>query len=272
MTQPKSIFERIALKWIKDENEYFQNQAISEHFFKLTLLGNKRTGDQIEYWKSPTSEIIDKLYEDFAKNPESTLEIPKGGSMDDFHKLLTGNNVPKKLPEIGKMVLYKSSKISDFISGSFLKQYGLIINEKTRNVLTDFNLGNYKCFQFDLIHKDKVYPDYYFLRNSASITEHIDYEKSKFYIQKGLLNYDQRENVNLNSLKDIEELRKEVSGKEILILASELVLNEKFPNFDLFKSDVYGVRGIYISEQLKNALNNLSGIEIEDNNRIKNWC
>ncbi|WP_412560841.1 hypothetical protein [Winogradskyella sp. MIT101101] len=272
MKQPKSIFERIALKWVKDENEYFESQENSGDYFKLDLVGNKRTGNQIKDWHPPSTREIEKIFANWDGKSELHFDLPTGGAINEFHKKLSGNDVPKTLPEIGQMELYKSSKLTDFISGSFLEQYGLMVNDKTLKLLTKFKIGNYNHFPFEVIQNGEILSNYNFLRNSASMENYIDYQKSKFYIQKGLLQFDTREDVDINSLDDINKLVKKVAGQDIYIFASELTVTKEFPNYDLFKAGIYGVRGIYISEKLKEALKECNGIEIKEQKRLKNWC
>jgi hypothetical protein len=173
----KSIFEEIANKWNENESSYFLKQEDSKNFFKLELIGNKRTGYQIKDWISPASKKVEKLLQNWDGRTELKFDIPEFGSINDFHDLLNDNNVPDNLPEIGQMELFKSSKLTDFINGSFLEQYGLLINEKTKNLLIKFNLGKYKSYTFQVIYKDSANLDYYFLRNAASIDKFIDYKK-----------------------------------------------------------------------------------------------
>jgi len=261
----------IAEKWNEEENKFFEDQTISDNFFKLELIGNKRTGDQIEDWKPPDSEKMEELLKNWDGMNPLTLNIPERGLVQEFDDLLSENKVPIKLPEIGKMVLWKSSKVTDFIKGSFLQQYGLIINEEVISIFDKFNLGEHNYFPLEILHKERVFKNYYFFRNSATIENYIDYAKSNFYIQKGHFGFETRRKIDVKSKKDINKIRNDFSGQNIFILASKIYFTQDFPNFDLFKTDTFGIHGNFISKHLKDALQNVTGVKILKTNRIENW-
>jgi hypothetical protein len=261
--------DKIANNWIEEENKYFENQSNSEDVFQLELTGNKRTGDQIEDWKSPAVIKMEQRLNDWDGKSHLDFEIPEGGEVRKFEELLVNENVPIELPEIGQMKLYQSSKVTDFIKGSFLEQYGFIVSGKAKVILEKFNLGKCKYYPLELIHKEQVYSNYWFLRSSASIKDYIDFEKSSFYIPKGLLDFSSREKITIKSREELRDYRSKIQGQNIYIKASEINLSQNFPNYDLFTSNGYGVQGAYISAKLKPEIIKLTGIEIKPTNRIK---
>lgn len=261
--------DKIANKWTDEENMFFENQSDSKDIFRLELTGNKRTGDQIENWKSPSVLKMEQRFKNWDGKSQLNFEIPEGGEIRRFDELLDGENVPEELPEIGQMILYKSSKITDFIKGSFLEQYGFIVSDKAKDILDKFNLGEHKHYPLEIVHKNQIYSNYWFLRNSASLKEYIDYEKSNFYSQKGLLDFSSREQITINSKEELETYRSNSQGQDIYVKASEIYLNDDFPKYDLFVSKEYGIQGTFISTKLKTEITKLSGVEIKTTKRIK---
>ena len=261
--------DKIANKWTDKENKFFESQSDSKYVFQLELTGNKRTGDQIEDWKPPSVQIMEERFKDWDGKSELSFDLPEGGEIRRFHDLLNGENVPEELPKIGQMTLYKSSKITDFVKGSFLEQYGFIVSDKAKNILDKFNLGEHKYYPLEIVNKNQIYSNYWFLRSSASVKDYIDFEKSNFYSQKGLLDFSSREKININSKEEIEIYRSNSQGKNIYVKAIELYLNDDFPKYDLFISKEYGIQGTFISTKLKNEITKLSGVEIKTTKRIK---
>lgn len=261
--------DKIANNWIEEENKYFENQSNSEDFFQLELKGNKSTGNQIEDWKSPAVIKMEQRLNNWDGKSLLNFEIPEGSEVRKFEDLLVCENVPIELPEIGQMKLYQSSKVTDFIKGSFLQQYGFIVSGKAKVILEKYNLGKHKYYPLELIHKEQVYSNYWFLRSSASMKDYIDFEKSSFYMQKGLLDFSSRVKIIINSREELRNYRSKFQGQNIYIKASEINLSQNFPNYDLFTTNGYGVQGAYISAKLKSEIIKLTGIEIKPTKRIK---
>jgi hypothetical protein len=262
--------DKIANRWTDEENEFFENLSDSEDIFQLELTGNKKTGDQIENWKSPSVTKMEERLKNWDGKSQLNFEIQEGGEVKKYDDLLEGENVPEELPAIGQMVLYKSSKITDFISGSFLNQYGLIVSDRAKNVFDNLNIGNHKYYPLEVVHKNEVFKDYWFLRITVKVGDYVDFRKTSFYTQKGLLNYSTREPIALNSIQEFESYHHKVQGQDIYINAAELYLNTDFPQYDIFLSKRFGIHGIFISNRLKQALSLLSGVEIKTTKRIKN--
>ena len=261
--------DKIANKWADEESKFFENQSDSKEIFMLELTGNKRTGDQIEDWKSPSVLKMEQRLKNWDGKSQLNFEIPEGGEIRKFDELLDGENVPEELPEIGQMILYKSSKITDFIKGSFLEQYGFILSDKAKGMLDNFNLGEHKYYSLEIVQKSHIHSNYWFLRSSASVKNYIDFEKSNFYSQKGLLDFSSREQITINSREELEAYRASSQGQDIYVKASEIYLNDDFPKYDLFVSKEYGIQGVFISSKLKTEITKLSGVGIKTTKRIK---
>ena len=264
----KHPLEIFADNWKSTEEQYFADQPASTDFFEINLTGNPRTGSQIEDWLSPKSiEIKNRMAIWNWLNP-FVADLTAEPEIKKFDRILSSDEIPETLPDIGYFELYKSSKLTDFISGSFLQQYGLIVNDKTKDILRQFNLGVSKFYPLTLAHKGQHHTNYNFLKTIAKTDSYIDYEKSVFYEQDGLLQFDTRREIKLNSIDEIATYQKTLVGTEKMILAKQIFLNSNFPALDYFTFSNYGIHKKIVSSKLANELTKVTGIEITQTNRL----
>tara|TARA_B100000674_G_C37661474_1_gene832699 strand:- start:29 stop:793 length:765 start_codon:yes stop_codon:yes gene_type:complete len=239
-------------------------------FFQLNLTGSSKAGDQIEDWISPGTKKINKLFKLWdEKSPLELPEIEEGGEISKFHKILDKDEIPEVLPEIGDMQLYKSAKPTDFITGSFLEQYGLIISKQAMEILETFNLGEFKCFPLGIIHKKKTYNNYFFIKFHFNYSPFINYKESEFFVQTEMVDPNSKVKIDLNSQEEVSNKNKELIKKFNIVRSSLIYLNSNFPQIDLFKLRKFGQHKLIISKHLAEALKGLSGIEITPVTTIK---
>ncbi len=260
------------------------NVPYSNNFFEMDIIGNKRTGNQIEDWTSQKSIEIAKKFENWDGKSEMNFEIPNEGKgeVSIFTQLLENENLPKKLSGLGHFNLYKSSKITDFISGSFLSQFGIIVSKKVKEIMEGFNLGDHRFYPIELEQNGKFYPDYFLLKTLAKTDEHIILEQSSFYYNQLDLTTETMTRIEIafKNQKEIDDFINNNKGKDYsewkMICSNQLMINDKFPNYDLFYSTKYNdeadSRYPILSERLKNALDGTTGIEFKPTNRIKCCC
>jgi hypothetical protein len=264
----KHPLDIIADKWKSTEEQYFSDQTPSLDFFELNLKGNPKTGSQIKDWLSPKIIAMKNDLDtwDWSKpyNPDLTGE----SEVKQFDRLLSLDENPDTLPEIGYFELYKSSKLTDFVSGSFMQQYGLIVSNIAKDILETHNLGQVKFYNLSLEHKGQFYNNYFFLKTLSSAVDYIDFEKSLFYQQEGLLELETRKDIEINSLQDVENHKQKYSGMDTYFFAKKIVLKDNFPNFDYFTFYNYGLNKRFISAKLAIDLEKSTGLEILQTNRI----
>ena len=204
----KHPLDIIAEKWYEEDTIFFKDLPISEDFLEIDLVSPKKTCDQIKDWKSVGTLEIEEKMKSFDFSKSISFEIPDEPEINKFENLLTDYDVPKELPPLGYFELYKSAKLTDFITGSFLSQYGLIVSDKAKRVFELFNCGKKQFYALTLEHKETKYSNYIFFRTDSNGEDYIDYKKSEFYIQKEL-DFDTRQDFEFNSLKEIEIFQKE---------------------------------------------------------------
>lgn len=250
------------------EHNFFSEMQLSPDFCELELKVNSRTGNQIKDWISEVSLILKKEMEDWDWSKPFEVELPDEPEIDKFYKLLSAEGNPDALPGLGYMQLYKSSKVTDFVTGSFLSQYGLIISQSAKEIFEAYNLGEARFYPITLEHNGNFYSNYFFLKTLSSAVEFIDYRKSCFYKQRGFSDFDTREVIEIDSIEEYEDYRKNLSDQEVFIYMKSIALNDSFPNYDYFTCDMPGMHKRFVSSKLASALNKLSGLQIIKTNRI----
>ncbi|WP_409662562.1 hypothetical protein [Flavobacterium sp.] len=143
---------------------------------------------------------------------------------------------------------------------------GYILNEKALNIFKESNTISYKLCKAKVLRKEKIFGfikkykeyDFYelnFLDESAYESyEWIDFEKSKIFAVENL-----GEKIKIKSHQEtlsFVEINKTNSGKSYSFETEKIVFNKNFNSeIDLFKIPFYSW-GIYVSEKLKNKLEN----------------
>jgi hypothetical protein len=192
------------------------------------------------------------------------FEMPDKPIATQFNDVLKENGLPDKLPELVKVFLYSSSKLTDFIKGSFLEQYGLIVSAKAKIVLEKFNIGKHKFYPIIVNQRGVDYEDYYFFKSLTNANEYIDAKKSSFNFQEGYFNTDTNRPVNFASYEEIETFRRENSSNDLYIFADRICLNENFPDHDYFTINEFGIHDMFISPMLADGLKALTGFHIKE--------
>lgn len=250
------------------QESYFSELPISSDFLELDLKGNPKTGSQIKNWISAGVIKMKKEMENWDRPKLFIPALSEEPEIKQFDKLLSAEANPQTLPDLGYFELFKSSKLTDFITGSCLQQYGLIISKKAKEIFEQFNLGQAKFYPLTLEHKGNFYGEYFLLKTLSSGVEFIDFEKSTFYHQRGLLEFETRRDIAINSFQDVINHRQKFSVNDADLYIKKIVLADSFPNFDYFTFYRYGVHKRFVSPKLATALKQTTGHEIKQTNRI----
>ncbi|WP_179350050.1 imm11 family protein [Winogradskyella pacifica] len=275
MKKPKSIFERLALKWQKDNLDYYINIAKSKDFYEFKLPTSTRTAWQVENHyvpnaKRPKSKIYKNEKGQYVIEMDESVEP----TMSRLQRLFADFNLPPKNTDIGNVTLYKSAKITDFISGDYLSGNGWIISGKVKSLLNDFNIGKHRFYPIIVEHKDTKYTNYYYLQFSNDSTKYVDYKKSTFYKNKKIIDLPEtRQDIEINSQKEIKEKTKELRKIDewCSINPKTIFLKKKFPAFDLFEFHNLNTISKFISDRLKAKMEseNITGYQADETSKIK---
>jgi ribosomal protein S18 len=274
LKKSKSIFERLAKKWQNDELEYYLDISKSKDFYEFNLPTSTRTAFQVEEHNVPNDKRSkSKISKDEKGNYIVEIDNSIEPTFTRLSRLFSDYNLPPKTVDIGIVTLYKSAKITDFISGDHLSGNGWILNEKVKEIFSDFNIGKHRYYPIIVEHKDKKYDNYFYLQFSNDASEFVDYKKSNFYMNKSILDLaDTRENIEINSIEEIEKKTKELRKTDewCSIRPKTIMLSEKFPSYDLIEFHDVNTISKFISERLFSELKNkgITGYEALKTSKI----
>jgi hypothetical protein len=178
---------------------------------------------------------------------------------------LTLGDFPNVIPRLC-LLLNKRSKITDFLD-TINPPFGLIVNEKLKQLILDFKLPPNKFYTANITHKNKPL-NYYWFHLFDDLSKYVDLNKTTVEIFHKF-NFKVLDRVLLKSEKHLKEINSNL-GFEKSVRLKELYFNNTFPKYDIFVNNIIGFENI-ISERLFNALqeNNITGYEASPCNIIK---
>ena len=243
-----SILDKAAELWEKKVDEIVINQPVSKDFYEFQYSTGKEIGKTFP--QVDTTEFRPKI--------DTIYSIEQLPDSDDFN---------------GQVFLKKSAKLTDIISS--WQGTGLMINDRCKNLLKNFNLGNFRFFKFKCYHKHIKY-DYCYLFIENSLTDYIDYKNSVFYIEALFSNY--LRDVTFSSSDELHKYSKQIDkgkyekpgyseGKvEDNIQLKQIFLQKSFADIDIITWRATH----YFSKKLVDTLlaNNISGAYFKETRKI----
>ncbi len=113
--------------------------------------------------------------------------------MKDGYNLYADNSVwklplfekPKIEPNFNALQLNNSAKLTDIIIPTgLISKTGFFLSEKVKDILKDFILPNHIYYKAVVIHKNKVYDNFYWIQFTQEMSDTIDYENSVFDLKR----------------------------------------------------------------------------------------
>jgi len=204
-------------------------------------------------------------YKEVGKFPQS-IECLMGDVQKDFIPWERKIDFDFKLPE---PILEKKSKQTSYINVVAIPSFFLVIDDDLLNFLRDFKIGNYQNWKINTWQDKQIIEKYnLFLLNDTKQVEYIDFKKSEFYSK----NIDDWDNSGVQKTNYVENYNEYISLVEMLrkdklmIYRSKITLNLRNAKEDLFR--VVGVHpeGYFVSEKLKNSIENngFTGMEFKE--------
>ncbi|KAF9659324.1 hypothetical protein HBA12_03495 [Tenacibaculum mesophilum] len=185
-----------------------------------------------------------------------------GDIQQDFIPLEGIIDIDFKLPE---PILEKKAKRTSYIKVVAISDF-LVINDDLLGFLKKFNIGNHQDWKIKVWQNKQLLPNYnLFFINDVKQDTYIDFSNSEFYSKK-LGDWDNssvQQSVLVNDyheyLFEKEKLRKD----KLLLLHHKVTLNLSKTNEDMFRFVNVSPNGYFVSEKLKNAIeeNGFTGIE-----------
>lgn len=161
----------------------------------------------------------------------------------------------------------KKAKKTDLLS-SYNIYFGLLISEKIKQIVSDFNLPNHKFYHLNLLKNKKNVNGYYFFHFYDNLFHYLDYKKTKIAIMHKF-NFSVLDEFVLQSEEHLKEIKSSLKFEEHIRL-KELHFNDTFPNYDIMTNNILGFQTL-ISEKLLFALqeNDITGYEVSEYHILK---
>lgn len=171
---------------------------------------------------------------------------------------------PDFIPNTNALQVSYKAKVTDIIKCVFTNsKKSFFLNDKTKNLLLKYNLSPYELYEAKVLHRDKIYDNYFLIHFIDDMTKYIDYEKSTFNI-KNMIEWQKWEIIKENiKFKNYEELINFYFNIKDSSVIMPLELNMINQNLDLLAFKFFG-NNIIINEKIKTCLesNKITGIEI----------
>lgn len=243
---------------------------VNKTYFSVDLIGNKRTkyGDQIADWIHPQVEEMLKQMNEWDWSKPFEFETPGQPLVSEILDKFQGNNLPKKLPNIGKFKLFDSSKLTDFIKGGFLQNDGFLVSEKAKALLTKFNIGMSRFYPITLSLNGVDHNNYYFLKSLTNSNKYVDPRRSNFFTQKAFFNKETKTLIEFSTKDEFEQFVHNTPQHKLYLFAEKVKLSDNFPDFDLFEISDFGFNEIFVTENLSIALRDMTGITLTKSEKI----
>ncbi|CAA0233772.1 conserved hypothetical protein [Tenacibaculum maritimum] len=160
-----------------------------------------------------------------------------------------------KLPEPN---LEKKAKQVSFLDVAFIHSYRfLVLDDNLLNLLKDFNIGNYQDWKINTWQNKELIEKYnLFLLNDTKQFEYVDYKKSSFYSKKlgDWNNSSIQKSVFVENYDDYNEKKEELRKDKLMLLHRKVTLDLSKTNEDMFRIINAPPGGYFVSEKLKNAI------------------
>lgn len=160
--------------------------------------------------------------------------------------------------------LHPKSVSTDVLDKSTLP-FGFVVSQKLKDILHEFKLPPHRFYPVNVYGTNKRY---YWFHQITGIWNYIDFDSTKIEVFHKF-KFNVEEVKSFHSFNEIKEFEKTLPRQNALRIGS-IVLQENFPNYDLF--DITWITWVtIISERLKQRLleANISGFGIALYNKIQ---
>lgn len=177
---------------------------------------------------------------------------------------------PWNFPKINtpfEITLHKNSKLTDVLNNLQVNSSGFMISKKLKNILDSFTLMNHKYYP---VRIKGINESYYWLHLcDMQLTYNLDYSNTIFFQTK----YNSIQNeIKLSSFNEYVLLKNELGTSFGVKLIETTLSNDFLKGLDLFRFIPFTGSEIFISEELKTALeeNQIVGFNFQRAEKIKN--
>ena len=190
--------------------------------------------------------------------PQSGLCLNYDKNSQNSIRNLKSFELPNFQPNFNYFELDTKANLTDLLSASMM-QYGLMISEDLKSLITEFNIQEYQTFEVPVYSIKNTHQYYWLHFGETDILSNINFPKSNFAIcEFGV----KKDNITIESYEHYQSTLSSISSMSNI--KAELISINSAPNYDLFVIPfIDGL--IYLSNNLKSAIeqSNLTGIDIK---------
>lgn len=180
---------------------------------------------------------------------------------------LTYDIFPDFVPDL-RFGLHPKSKLTDVVDASNISAMGFLINEKVKNIFSQFKNSGYRFYDATIIdHNGQMLP-YFWMHIVSNNYSMIDFEKSIFRKSNFPLKTATTKNgdsIDILNIDDFEEKGEILFHDDYYVVPDEIKIDNK-EEYDCLYFSKLRIKSVYISERLAKMLKKekVTGIEILD--------
>lgn len=175
--------------------------------------------------------------------------------------------------DLPEPILLATAIQTSMISVAAIPYWFFVIDDFLLEFLKSFSLGAHQSWKITSWQKRVMLSQYnLFLLCESSQEKYIDFKISEFYVGS-IKDFGYRgENLIIENYGDFKYYEEKLYEEKCLVKASKVVFNLKNTNVDMFRISEVRSKGYYVSEKLKNAIQDsgFTGIRFTEINQIRN--
>jgi hypothetical protein len=190
--------------------------------------------------------------------PQVGLSLNYDKNNQNSIRNLKSFELPNFQPNFNYFELNTKANLTDLLSASMM-QYGLMISENLKSLITEFNLQEYQTFEVPVYSTKNTHQYYWLHFGKTDVLSNINFLKSNFAIYEFGF---KKDNITIESYEHYQSTLSSISSMSNI--KAELISINSAPNYDLFVIPfIDGL--IYVSNNLKSAIeqSKLTGVDIK---------
>jgi hypothetical protein len=188
--------------------------------------------------------------------------IPWEGKID-FDFILPEPNLEKKAKQVS------------FLDVAFIHPYRfLVLDDNLLSLFKNFNIGKYQSWKINTWYNKKEIIKKYnlFLLNDTKQAKYIDFKKSEFYSKKlgDWNNSSIQKPVFVENYNEYTSKKESLRKDKLMLLNNKVTIDLSKATEDMFRIANAPIEGYFVSEKLKNAIeeNSFTGMEFIELNEL----
>jgi hypothetical protein len=277
MTNQNSFLDKLAIKWKKEDDNFFLDCPFSNDYVEIEIVETKKHAWPIDEHEIGESKNLMTIFETNYRNSNHSGFVPYFDMIDE---MFSDKSFPPPELDLGTIIVFDDVELTDVLSGveGNFGNNGWVVSMKLMNLLSRFNIGKFETYSLNARHRNNLLSNYVYLHFYNYADKYVDFSKSNFYLQKGSsLDVDNRTVITVDSLSKIEEIENiqnaklerddwknlaSIHPKEIFLLQNDL---------DLFKFEDLSTTDFFMSTRLAKEIDKekITGFDLKRTTKLK---